>query len=167
MSNLVLLLSFFGVCFAVTPLQTTPHYKIYALSDVKLAKRLPLGVTTLQDPSDGISKKTIIEYPYNGTVPADYGGNFGDLEFPRTLKNGTLIVRDTIINERFDQNILLYYYRYLPEYYVEDFKLLNFGRLRGWVRYGAIYHSIAEVEAEILIEAGNQVRIFAEIYTRP
>lgn len=147
--------------FAQFPIEENQYYKVYHLTDVDFEK---LKSDTSDSKQGGF--KSIVEYPYDGTIPRDNGGNFGDAEFPITLKNGTLIGRDTIVNEVTSQNLLVVYQRTFNGAYIEDFKVLNFGRQRGWVRRADIQHVDGFVGAHILIAAGNKVRIFAETYAR-
>lgn len=106
----------------------------------------------------------IVVKPTNDTIPSDDGGNFGDLEFNSTVKDGFLLSRETIINEMYTYDVLVIYLRYLEGYYVKDFKVFNFGRERAFTQMGAVYHQSGCVEAWIYIKAGNVVRVLAEAY---
>lgn len=155
------LISFFAsATLAITPVEESVYYKVYRLSDIDFQE---LKTTKFQGKLDG--SRSVVEYPFSGQVPEDDGGNFGDIDFPTTLKNGTLIARDTIINADASQNLFLYYERTFDAY-IEDFKLLNFGRQRGWAQRATIHHNVGIVSGEILIAAGNKVRILAEAYAR-
>lgn len=160
MYRLILISFFISASLAITPVEESVYYKVYYLSDVDFQE---LKATKYQGNLDG--SRSIVEYPFNGQVPEDNGGNFGDIHFSTTLKNGTLIARDTIINEDTSQNLFLYYERTFDAY-IEDFKLLNFGRQRGWTQRATIHHNVGIVSGEILIAAGNKVRILAESYAR-
>lgn len=148
--------------FALTPVEEAQYYKVYHLSDIDFEE---LKAARSHGKNDGL--RSTIENPFNGTVPADDGGNFGDLLFSSTLRNGTLVGRDTIINEDTSQNLLVTYERTYSEEYIENFKLLNFGRQRGWVWSASIHHNTGLVTADILIAAGNKIRLLAEAYARP
>lgn len=161
MLGIVLTLFLASSTFALIPAQESAYYKVYHISDISFEE---LKALRSRNKYDTIRSTT--ENPYNGTVPQDYGGNFGDLEFVTTFKNGTLIGRDTIINENSFQNLLVLYERRYNTSYVEDFKLLNFGRQRGWTWSATIHHNTGLVTADILIAAGNKVRILAETYAR-
>lgn len=162
MFRILLLVCAIGLASAIAPVEESEYVKIYKLSDVEsralLRNERPFRA----------GQRSVVEYPYNGTVPSDYGGNFGDLTFPSSIinKNGTLIARDTIINTYASENLLILYYREFNVSYVEDFQLLNFGRQRGFADYASIWHTSGYVEGEILVAANNYVRILAETYRR-
>lgn len=161
MFRTILVLLFASAGFALTPVQESEYYKVYYLSDVDFQE---LKAARSYSKYDGF--RSVIEQPYNGTWPADNGGNYGDMEFSSTRKNGTLIARDTIINQDSSQNLLVIYERTFNVSYVEDFKLLNFGRNRGWGWYAIISHNRGYVSGEILVAAGHKIRVFAETYVR-
>lgn len=160
MFRLILISFFASATFSLTPVEESVFYKVYQLSDIDFQQ---LKTTRFRGNLDG--SRSVVEYPFSGEVPEDGGGNFGDIEFPTTAKNGSLIARDTIINENTSQNLFVYYERTFDAY-IEDFKLLNFGRQRGWAQRATIHHNVGIVSGEILIAAGNRVRIFAETYAR-
>lgn len=111
--------------------------------------------------------RSTVESPWTGTIPSDNGaGNYGDLEFYSTTNNGELYLRETIINGNTNQNVLIYYSRTLPAgRTIRDVKFLNFGRQRGYVRSASFTAASRFIEAEILVAAGNEIRMFVEIYT--
>lgn len=164
----VVIAAFVAICFASSPLYETEHYKIYSLESERSAA------------SDGINKerqfqeevngdlRTIVERPSTSTdIPEDDGSPlFGDIKFAGLRRDGELIIRDTIVNDIIDENVYIFYNRSLPGYYVEDMRIYNVGRQRGWVYRAVILHNIGYVETQVLISAGNTVRIFVEIYVR-
>lgn len=81
-------------------------------------------------------------------------------------RDGQLIIRDTIVNEINDQNIYIFYNRTLPGYYVEDMRIYNVGRQRGYAFRALIRHEAGYVETELVVAADNTVRIFVEVYVR-
>lgn len=157
----VILLSVLSTAISLVPVEEQQYYKIYKLSEVDFEAR-----QSEYHLNEGL--RSVVEYPYSGTVPEDDGGNFGDITFPSSVvnKNGTLIARDTIINTDDSSNFLIIYGRTFNSTYVEDFNLLNFGRQRGWAYRATIHHNVGVVEGEILVAAGNIVRILAEVYAR-
>lgn len=161
MFRIVSVLFLASAAFALTPIEESAYYKVYRLSDVDLEE-----LKAVRSYANYNGPRSIVEYPANQTVPEDDGGNFGDIEFSSTLKNGMLIERDTIINEDTSQNILIEYERTFNGSYLEDFKLLNFGRQRGWSFTATIHHSLGLVYGSILVKAGNKVRILAETYAK-
>lgn len=157
-----LLVSLFGTCLTVTPLKETSLFKVYSLRDLEES----YSGSLLNLRVDNLPIK--VEYPYHGKIPKDSGGNFGDLVFNNTQNHGLLLGRDTIINDIYNQSIILVYYREFPRIYIEDFRVLNFGRERGWTQFGGFSDSPpAKVQAHILIESGKRVRMFAETYAKP
>lgn len=109
--------------------------------------------------------KTAIEKLYAGDLPEDTGEeNYGDLEFIETDKKQNLIMRDTIVNDYYDEDTIIRYKHQLPGFYVADMKVLNFGRHRGYCHSATIWHGKGEVSAEIIVKAGVMVRMFVEIY---
>lgn len=161
MISVLHLFSILAKIFAAEPVEVSQYYKIYLLSEVN-----PRNATTAAYKID--NERSIIEFPFNGTIPPDYGDNYGDITFPTSMvsKNGTLVARDTIINNYAAGNRLIVYERKLNGVYVEDFQLLNFGRRRGYASVAEIFHSSGYVYAEILVPADKYVRVFAEIYAR-
>lgn len=158
MIHFIVVLAITSLISANTPLEQTQHFKVYKLPEFE---RQHISSTTYGP----WNWTDITEYPYDGIIPPDSGGNFGDWEFQNTLKNGTLVARDTIINSRSDEDLMILYERQVPRY-VEDFKLFNFGRQRGLVQYALIWHPGGFVTGEILVAKGNVVRLFAEVYAR-
>lgn len=149
---------------SAVPVEQSKPYRIVPLtSDIKLEKTLVRR--EYQTVVNGDVRITV-DAPYSGTIPSDSGGNFGDLEFYSTTNNGELYLRETIINGNTNQNVLIYYERTLPAgQTIRDLKLLNFGRQRGYVKQISLSASKRQVTAEILVAAGNEIRMFAEIYT--
>lgn len=164
MLRFALLLSFASLCFcAITPLYQGNNFKAFKVEDdyPNFATRREVQENTKR------GLRSIVEIPINGSVPVDDGSAlFGDIEFSGTRKNGSLIIRDTIVNQNYYNNILIYYSRNVTGYYVEDLRIYNVGRQRGVGSYATIYHNDGYVEAGIIIAANNTVRIFAEIYVR-
>lgn len=152
---IVVILCLVSANLALTPVEETQYYKVYQLSDVNLeelrAARYLSGF------------RSTVESPFNGTIPSDTGGNFGDLEFSDAPSNTTILGRDTVINDDTSQDLYVVYSRRYDTP-ITDFKLLNFGRQRGWVWSISMYPMAGIVQGEILIAAGNKVRIFAETY---
>lgn len=162
---LVLLVSL-SFCFGSFPLYETKHYTAFSLEDVQSRLDTIEKNREFQLESGG-ELRTIIERPTNSSVPEDDGtALFGDIWFTTTRKDGELIIRDTIVNQLNDQNVYIYYNRSLPGYYVEDMRLFNVGRERGYVYRAYIAHNVGFVDAQMLISAYNTVRIFVEIYVR-
>lgn len=159
----VLILSLVSLCLCATPVYEAKHYKVFQLESGhrNVDKRQEIQEQT----RNGL--RSVIELPYNDTVPLDDGSPlFGDIEFYSTRKDGELIVRDTIVNQNRYENLLIVYNRTFPGYYIEDFRIFNVGRERGFTQYALISHNTGYVETEILVPAYNTVRIFAEIYIR-
>lgn len=90
--------------------------------------------------------------------------NYGDLEFINTDKTQELIVRDTIVNDFYDEDVVIRYHRQFPRYYVSDMKVLNFGRQRGYCHSATIVHRQGKVSAEVIVKSGVMVRMFVESY---
>lgn len=147
------------------PLLSGKHFTIYRAPDLQLRGA---KVTERTETTFGVGKdmRTIIEYPLEDDdyIPNDSGGNFGDIEFDLEDKDGDLLARDTIINNMYPFNIAIHYNRTFDGFYVKDFKILNFGRERGWAWYASMNHYYGIVETEIYVPAGKEVRIFAETY---
>lgn len=109
--------------------------------------------------------KSAIEKLYSGDLPEDTGDeNYGDLEFIETDKKQNLIMRDTIVNDYYEEDTVIRYKRQFPGFYVSDVKVLNLGRFRGYCHSATIWHWKGEVSAEIIVKAGAMVRIFIETY---
>lgn len=109
--------------------------------------------------------KSAIEKLYSGDLPEDTGEeNYGDLEFIETDKKQNLIMRDTIVNDYYEEDTVIRYKRQFPGFYVSDMKVLNLGRFRGYCHSATIWHRKGEVSAEIIVKAGVMVRIFIEAY---
>lgn len=158
----------FVLCIIVPALsmnlvEETEYYKVYALSEDDLR------LMASQGKRESFDGKTVVERPFNGFIPPDNGGNYGDLTFSPSMvrKNGTLIARDTIINSNSDSARLITYERQFDNTFIEDFQLLNFGRQRGFARNAEIYHASGYVIAEILVRPNNFIRMFVEVYKRP
>lgn len=154
-----------AAAFAASPLHQAKHYAIYRLADVDVARTSLLAPKETFEVVNG-TPRTSVTYPYGDNVAEDSGGNFGDMEISITVKNGTLVARETIVNDVFEDNVLVSYSRTFPGYYIEDLRAYNVGRERGATRYGHISHELGFVEAEIVIAAGNEIRIFVEVYAR-
>lgn len=107
----------------------------------------------------------MVEVPYDDNVPLDDGTSiFGDLEFKTTKKDGVLSIHDTVVNQNSDTNVSILYSRTIEGYYVEDLVVFNVGRQRAFVLSGEIRHDEGYAEAQILVPAGQTVRVFVEIY---
>lgn len=155
---IILCLSLISVILALTPVEEAQYYKVYHLSDINLEE----FYATRSSKYGGLTKT--IENRYSGSIPEDTGGNFGDLEFYNKPKNATLIGRDTITNDDTSQDLVVLYERRYDSYII-DFKVLNFGRQRGWTCRITMYPPTGLVQAEIHIAAGNSARFFVETYT--
>lgn len=166
MMRVAALLFILSVAISAVPLeqQGNKPYRIVPLTaDIKF-EETPVR-KQYQTEVDGDTRSTV-ESPWTGTIPGDTGGNYGDLEFYQTTNNGELYLRETIINGNTSQNVLIYYSRTLPAgRTIRDVKFLNFGRQRGYVRSASFSASTRFIEAEILVAAGNEIRMFVEIYT--
>lgn len=162
MFRLIIFLLCVSLCICSTPISQGKHFQAYKLQDDDFkTKRQEVHEITKNGP------KSIIEIPTNGTVPLDDGSaEFGDMEIDITNKTGELIIRDTIVNQIHNENLRIRYNRTLPGYYVEDVRVFNVGRQRGFVQWAVIYHYDGYVETEILVAAYNTVRMFVEIYVR-
>lgn len=109
--------------------------------------------------------KSAIEKLYSGDLPEDTGEeNYGDLEFIETDKKQNLIMRDSIVNDYYEEDIIIRYKRQFPGFYVSDMKVLNVGRFRGYCHSANIWHRKGEVSAEIIVKADVMVRMFVETY---
>lgn len=164
MVQIVVLLSILIAGISAMPLEEGMHIKIVPLAD---DIKFEINPTRRQYETvvDGHSRSTV-ESPWTGTIPGDYGGNYGDLQFYATTNNGELYLRDTIINGITNQNVLVYYYRTIPAgVTIRDVKFLNFGRQRGYARSAAFSTTGRYVEGEILVPSGYEIRMFVEIYT--
>lgn len=158
MFRVAIILAFVAIVFASSVLYESKHYKILKLADLKKQKKQNALYW------DEYSKNAIVEI-YDGKLPKDdKKGNYGDLEFIGTNKNGSLIVRDTIMNDYYEEDVAIVYNRTFPGYYVTDMKILNFGRHRGYAHSANIWHRATKVDAEIIVLAGKMVRLFVEIY---
>lgn len=163
MFRVALILSLASLCCCYsTPLFEGKNFKVYKLEDdYTRAKGQEIQETTRS------GFRSIVEVPYNGSIPQDDGSAlYGDLEFETTNKDGELLIRDTIVNENYGENVLIQYTRNFPGYYVEDVRVYNVGRQRGFTTFAGIVHTIGFVQAEILVPANNVVRIFVEVYVR-
>lgn len=164
--TVIVLATLLTSCFCSTPLYEAKHYKVFSFEDRQsrsenVQERREVQFGTPED------LRTIIETPTNGTVPTDNGSPlFGDMMFTITRKDGELIIRDTIVNQITDQNVLIYYNRTVPGYYIEDMRIYNVGRERGSARWAHIAHIAGFVETEIAVAAYNTIRMFVEIYVR-
>lgn len=149
------------ICFLVTAvvngvLFESRYYTIDSLSSVKHKNN------TLYWNS---RSKSAIEKLYMGDLPDDTGEeNYGDLEFIETDKKHSLIARDTIVNDYYDEDVVIRYKRKFPGYYASDLKVLNFGRLRGYCHSATIWHGKGEVNVEVIVKSGVMVRMFIETY---
>lgn len=138
------------------------YFTIHSLKDRPSRGR---SVNIRTERRDG--SRAIVELPYNGTIPVDDGSPlFGDVEFDTTDKDGELAIRDTIINQNYNEDIIILYNRSLPGSYIEDVRVFNVGRERGFTTYAGFYPSAGHVEVDIVVAAYNTVRIFIEIYVR-
>lgn len=161
-----ILVIFLSFCFALTPLYEARHYKVFSLENEQTRLTTIEEEKEVQLGSKG-DFRTIIERPTNTSSPPDDGSAlFGDIWFTTTRKDGELLIRDTIVNQITDQNVYIYYNRSLPGYYVEDMRVFNVGRQRGYVYRAYIAHNVGYVETQLTIAANNTVRIFVEIYIR-
>lgn len=132
------------------------NYNIFKLSKIKHRNSTSFWSS---------DNRATVEKLYAGGVPKDNGkDNHGDLEFVGTLSNGTLIDRQTIVNDDYEDDVVIRYNRTLPGYYVTDMKVLNFGRQRGYCHSANIWHRAGKVDAEIIVLKGKAVRMFIEIY---
>lgn len=164
--TVVVVAAFVAVCLSSSPLHETRHYKEYSFDSVRSQLRSPKERREYQEVVNG-ELRSIVETPTEDGVPLDDGSAlFGDIKFNGLRRDGELIIRDTIVNENNDQNVFIFYNRTLPGYYVEDMRVYNVGRQRGWVRQATIIHNFGYVETELLVAAGNTVRIFVEVYVR-
>lgn len=162
MFRLAVVLCLASFCLCSNPIYEGSNFKAYKLEDgYSRVKNQEVQETT----RNGL--RSFIEIPFNGSVPTDNGSPlFGDIEFSITRKDGELIIRDTIVNQNYYENVFIFYNRSLPGYYIEDLRLYNVGRERGFAQFAGIHHDVGYVEAEILVAAYNTVRIFVEIYMR-
>lgn len=162
----VVIAAFVAICFASSQLYETEHYKIFSLESERPAVN-GIEERQFQEEVNG-DLRTIVERPSTSTdIPEDDGSPlFGDIKFAGLRRDGELIIRDTIVNDIVDENVYIFYNRSLPGYYVEDMRIYNVGRQRGWVYRAVILHNIGYVETQLLISAGNTVRVFVEIYVR-
>lgn len=163
----VVVAAFVAICFASSPLYEADHYKIFSFE----SERSPVsGIKESREFQEEVNGnlRTIIERPSTTSdIPEDDGSPlFGDIKFAGLRRDGELILRDTIVNDIIDQNVYIFYNRSLPGYYIEDMRIYNVGRQRGWVYRGVILHNVGYVETQLLISAGNTVRIFVEVYVR-
>lgn len=162
----VVIVALVAICLGSSPLYETRHYKVFNLENESTKLRSIKEGREYQEEYNG-NLRTIIERPVDANVPEDSGSaSFGDIFFNGLRRDGELIVRDTIVNQINDQNVFIYYNRSVPGYYVEDMRIYNVGRQRGWVYEATIWHNIGYVETQMLVAASNTVRIFVEIYVR-
>lgn len=156
----VLILCLVSLCSSKIPIYEGRYFQAFQVEDFRTNdKRQEIQEIV------GNQSRSYVEVPYNRTVPTDNGSaDFGDIEYYNTRKNGELIIRDTIVNQNRNDNVLIVYNRTLPGYYIEDFRIFNVGRQRGFTRSALIVHYPGYVECEILVPAFNTVRIFVEIY---
>lgn len=158
MFRVAVLLSCIVIIFASSVLYESKYYKIVKLAELKKEKKQHALYW------DTYSKNAIVEL-YDGVLPKDdKKGNYGDLEFIGTNRNGSLIVRDTIMNDFYDEDVAIIYNRTFPGYYITDLKILNFGRHRGYAHSANIWHRAARVDAEVIVLAQKMIRIFVEVY---
>lgn len=156
MLQLAIALFLISLCHRAAPIYEGKHFLAYRLDDVS-----QISSQQIQENP----KRSVVETPYNQSVPVDNGsGTWGDIELDFTNKELDLVTRDTIVNQNNNANLFLFYNRTVPAY-VEDVRVYNVGRQRGFVRYVAIYKNSGYVEVEILVAAYNTVRIFVEIFT--
>lgn len=154
------------ICLALSPLYQTSNYKVIQLKDSSSIR----SIRQHKEAKDVTRKgsRSFVEVPFNGSAPSDDGSPlFGDIEFTTTNKDAELLIRDTIVNQNNQEDILILYNRSVPNYYVEDFRIFNVGRQRGFGYYAGIYHTVGFVEAELTVAANSTVRIFAELYGYP
>lgn len=166
MLRLLVVVSLASFCLCADPIYEGEHFKVFRLKDAPLRRN---GLTERREGQDVTERglRAFVEYPYNGTAPLDDGSAlFGDIEFDYRPKDGELIVRDNIVNRISYEDIIIYYNRSLPGYYVEDVRIFNVGRQRGFASYAGFYPSAGYVEVDIIVAAYNTVRTFIEIYVR-
>lgn len=153
-------------CFGSKLLFESKYYKGYSLEDVNSPLRRVDERREFQQNIEG-KLRTVVEFPTNNSIPEDDGSaTFGDILFRTTKKDGVLIVRDTIVNQIKTEDVQIIYSRLFPGYYVEDMKLFNVGRQRGYCYQAYIGHPAGRTEARMYIAANNTIRMFAEIYIR-
>lgn len=146
--------------FAVSPLYEVKQYK---LSEVDLSSISPTTYGEHIVVTDGHTR-SVVEVPHGGGVPPDEGGNFGDIEFAWRPKTGRLIARDTVVNRMRDEDIYLTYSRTFPGYYIDDLRVYNVGRERGYTISASMSHDAGGVQAGIFLEAGKTMRMIIETY---
>lgn len=160
---LVVIISVVSSCLCSTPIYEGEYFKAYKLDDVLYKNRL----TERRQEITRDDSRNIVEFPYNGTIPADDGSAlFGDLEFFGTNKDGELIIRDTIVNQNYYDKVIIYYNRSLPGYYIEDVRVFNVGRQRAFGTYAGFHPTAGYTEVDIIVPAYKIVRVFVEIYVR-
>lgn len=138
------------------------HFKTIPLSE-------DIPCPARDDEGDERHRATVQTHWNRTVIPDDDGGNFGDLEvYPGRNVGQQLYFRDTIINDISDHDVVLCYaFQVSQEFVVRDVKFLNFGRQRGYVTYVFFTPPYGYVGGEVLIHAGEAVRISVEIYVDP
>lgn len=108
-----------------------------------------------------------IERIYNGNIPEDSGlDNYGDLVLNTDNNDHNWVIRDTVTNDIYDEDIVIRYERAFRHSVLTKLQVLNFGRQRGYCHSATINHVEKKVNVEILVKAGDSVRILLEIYGR-
>lgn len=109
--------------------------------------------------------ETNIEKFYNGTIPEDNkNDNYGDLILDKNNGYYDWMTRDTLVNDLYDQNVVIKYQRNFPRSQPTNVQVLNFGRNRGFCHSATINREKREVTAEVLVKAGEAVRVLVEVY---
>lgn len=155
-----------ATALAATPVLQGKYYTAYRLDDVDLNSTLP---RVLGKYLEGVDDQTraIFESPsVNYDIPEDSGGNFGDIEVDERPKNGTLIGRDTIVIRENEGDLYILYTRTFPGYYIEDMRVINVGRERAWGGGGLIGPEIGFVVAGMYVKAGNEAKLFVEVFAK-
>lgn len=153
-----------AVCFGSKPLFKSKYYRGYSLRHAESFLRNVSEKGETQQNVEG-ELRTIVEAPTDNTVPEDDGsGTFGDLWFRSTKKNGQLIVRDTIVNQIKNENVIIVYNRSFPGYIVEDIIVYNVGRQRAFCCQLFMKPPSGYAEASLYVAANNTVRVFVEVY---
>lgn len=155
-----------AAALATTPIFQGKHYTAYKLHDADLKAQPVRAYGEYTEVVNGVGR-TIIENPSDYDVPDDTGGNWGDMEFDTRDKTGTLVNRDTIVNQYNEVDLHIFYNRSFPGLFIEDLRVFNVGRERGYVQSGMIAHAAGFVDAHIYVAKGNTVRLFVEVYTAP
>lgn len=111
--------------------------------------------------------KTSIERIYQGDIPEDKGlDNYGDLVLNTDNNDYDWVTRDTVTNDIYHEDVVIRYERAFRHSMLTNLQVLNFGRQRGYCHSATINHEEKIVNAEILVKAGESVRILVEVYGR-